>query len=46
MRIFLLSFFMFLAAGCSTTYSNKDITGTTFPTVLGESLEQEQVNLT
>ncbi|MDO7086617.1 hypothetical protein WNY51_14185 [Pseudocolwellia sp. AS88] len=45
MRVFLLSCFIFIATGCSTTYSNKDITGSTFPSVLGESLEQEQVNL-
>ena len=45
MRIYLISFFIFLASGCSTTYSNKDIAGKVFPDVTGQSLEKEEVNI-
>lgn len=45
MRVLILSFLIFIASGCSTTYSNKDITGTVFPEVIGQSLEKEQVNI-
>jgi len=45
MRTILFSVFLFLISGCSTTYSNKDITGKIFPEVTGQSLEKEQVNI-
>lgn len=45
MRIFLLSFLLFLTSGCSSSYLNQQITGKTFPTVSGENLEQEKVQI-
>lgn len=41
--IFLLS--LFIISGCSTTYSNKQVKGENFPSVIGTSLEQESVSI-
>ncbi|QOL25138.1 hypothetical protein LP316_12620 [Thalassotalea sp. LPB0316] len=41
MRFLITTFFTLIIAGCSTTYPNKDITGQTFPTVNGQSLEEQ-----
>lgn len=43
MRIILFSAITLLLSACSSTYPNKDISGQTFPSVTGESLEKEQV---
>jgi hypothetical protein len=45
MRIILLSLIIFLTAGCSTHYENRKLTGKTFPSITGENLEQETVNI-
>lgn len=34
-----------LLSGCSTVYPNKDITGQVFPTVVGQSLEEQAVTI-
>lgn len=44
-KLFLTLLFAFTLSACSTTYPNKDITGSAFPTVSGESLEKEKVNI-
>ena len=45
MRLFALSLFILLATGCSTTYSNQSVTGQSFPSVSGHTLEQDSVNI-
>lgn len=45
MRTLMLFIIMVLASGCSTQYVNKDITGKIFPSVIGQSLEKENVKL-
>ena len=45
MRLFFCTTLVFLLSACSTTYSNKNITGAAFPSVMGETLEQEQLEL-
>ena len=45
MRIVFLSFFILLAASCSSTYPNQNITGKSFPKVSGESLAKEKVQI-
>ena len=41
MKLFTLVFTLLLVTGCSTVYPNKDITGQTFPTITGQSLEKK-----
>lgn len=45
MRFIVTCFFIFLTAGCSTQYANQTFTGQAFPSVSGESLEQNIVNI-
>jgi hypothetical protein len=45
MRLFFICFFALLTVGCSTNYANQSITGQPFPSVNGESLEQNIVNI-
>lgn len=45
MRVFILSFFIFLTTACSTQYSNQSVTGKPFPSVSGHTLEQDRVNI-
>jgi len=45
MRVFILSLFILIATGCSTTYSNQSITGKIFPLVEGQSLEEKMVTI-
>ncbi len=48
MRLFVLSLFICLTAlatGCTTNYSNQSVTGQVFPSVSGNTLEQESVNI-
>jgi hypothetical protein len=45
MRVLLLSFIILLTSGCSTHYENQSLEGKTFPSVTGQSLEQETVNI-
>jgi hypothetical protein len=44
MRLAILLLTLLLGA-CSTSYSNKNVTGMTMPTMSGETLEKQQVNL-
>jgi hypothetical protein len=45
MRIFLFIALVILVSGCSTNYSNQSVTGQAFPSVTGQNLEQEAVNI-
>lgn len=45
MRFIVTCFFIFLTAGCTTQYANQTLTGQQFPSVSGESLEQNLVNI-
>ena len=45
MRIFLVLLLTLFISACSTNYSNQLITGQPFPSVNGESLEQNSVNI-
>ncbi len=45
MRIFILILVIFLATGCSTIYSNQTVTGKAFPSVSGQSLEKNTINI-
>ena len=45
MRLFLISIFALFITGCSTKYTNQTVTGQAFPSVVGENLEQKQVNI-
>lgn len=45
MRIIALIFGLLALVGCSTQYPNKDITGQTFPTVVGQSLEEKSITI-
>lgn len=45
MRFIFIGFFALFLFACSTTYQNKNITGADFPSVTGESLEQNKVNI-
>ena len=45
MRFFVLSLFIFLTAGCTTKYSNQAVIGQPFPSVSGQTLEQNSVNI-
>ena len=45
MRIFLMVFISILLSACSTQYPNQRIEGDTFPSITGESLEQQQVSI-
>ena len=45
MRIFLLLIFISLTSGCSTKYTNQSILGKPFPSVTGQSLEENTVSI-
>lgn len=45
MRIIFFAIISFLLAGCSVTYPNQSIVGQTFPSVNGQTLEQEAFNI-
>jgi hypothetical protein len=45
MKIITLVFVVLLLTGCSTQYPNKDITGQTFPTVVGQTLEKKPLTI-
>lgn len=45
MRILFIIVFSFLISACSTQYPNQRIEGENFPSITGESLEQEQVTI-
>jgi hypothetical protein len=45
MRIIIFIFFISLATGCSTQYANQTVTGKPFPSVTGQTLEEETVNI-
>lgn len=45
MRLFLSFLLLALLSGCTTTYSNQNITGIKFPEVSGETLEKEALIL-
>lgn len=45
MRLIVISIFSLFIFSCSTTYPNNDITGANFPSVTGESLEKNKVNI-
>ena len=42
--LFITTLFLFLS-GCASTYPNQDPTGQQFPTVSGQSLEKEDINM-
>lgn len=43
MRLIISALLALLISACSATYPNKEITGQTFPSVSGESLEKQEV---
>ncbi|MBA6262611.1 MAG: hypothetical protein V7780_02115 [Colwellia sp.] len=45
MRIFLFILFISLASGCSTKYANQSVTGMSFPSVTGQTLEENTVKI-
>lgn len=45
MRLFLLSLVVLTLTACSTPYPNQSLTGKTFPSVTGESLAKQKVNI-
>ncbi len=45
MRLFFIYLIILSSVACSTTYQNQSIEGQLFPTVTGENLEQESVNI-
>jgi len=45
MRLLLISLLVLLLSGCSTNYTNQELTGKTFPSVTGQSLEKQTVNI-
>ena len=45
MRFLFLSFILLFTAGCSTQYVNQTVTGQTFPSVSGQSLEKKEVDI-
>lgn len=45
MRTFLLILFIAFVSGCSTQYKNQTVTGKSFPSVTGQSLEKDTVNI-
>lgn len=45
MRIYLLTLCIILLSGCSTTYSNQQVTGKSFPRITGETLEKNLVKI-
>ncbi|MDG1750540.1 MAG: hypothetical protein P8I03_02585 [Thalassotalea sp.] len=44
-RITFIFFCMVLMTGCSSQFSNKNVTGQQFPDVVGQSLEKEEVSI-
>jgi hypothetical protein len=45
MRIIVVGIFILLITACSTKYTNQTVTGLPFPTVSGQNLEQNLVNI-
>lgn len=45
MRTFLFILFISMTAGCTTKYTNQTVTGKSFPSVTGQSLEENSVNI-
>jgi cytochrome oxidase Cu insertion factor (SCO1/SenC/PrrC family) len=45
MRIFLLTLFLSALSACSTNYPNKQISGQYFPSVSGQTLEKNKINI-
>ena len=45
MRVFFLALLVLIVTGCSNTYSNQQITGKTFPSVIGQNLEKNKVSI-
>jgi hypothetical protein len=45
MRIFFICLFALLTASCSSNYTNQSQVGQKFPSITGESLEEQQVNI-
>jgi hypothetical protein len=45
MRIFLFILFISLTSGCSTKYANQSVTGMSFPSVTGQTLEENMVKI-
>ncbi|MFQ3267084.1 MAG: hypothetical protein ACI8SC_000153 [Colwellia sp.] len=45
MRLILLCVFMTLIAACSTNHPNQDITGKKFPSISGQTLEKNSMNM-
>jgi hypothetical protein len=45
MRTLLLILFITFVSGCSTQYKNQTVTGKSFPSVTGQSLEEDTVNI-
>ena len=45
MPTYFLTLLLVLISGCSTTYSNQDVTGKAFPLVTGETLEKNLVKI-
>ena len=45
MRTLLLIMFIAFVSGCSTQYKNQTVTGKSFPSVTGQSLEEDTVNI-
>lgn len=45
MRIIILAIVLLITTGCSTTYPNKALVGEKFPSVSGQNLEEEIVNI-
>ncbi|TMM43956.1 hypothetical protein [Colwellia ponticola] len=45
MRLIILLFFISLVSACSTNYPNQDITGQNFPSISGQTLEKNTVNI-
>jgi len=44
-RMIILALSLFFIVGCATTYTNRNPVGETFPSVSGQTLEEEEVNL-
>lgn len=45
MRLFICSLCILLITACSTTYPNQSVTGKTFPSISGQTLEQKNINI-
>ena len=45
MRLIITFIFTVVLSACSTTYENQDIVGSTMPTMTGETLEKDTVEI-